>query len=331
MNKKTFKILSIDGGGIKGLYSSKIIENLEDEFNIQISDYFDMICGTSTGGILALGLSLKISSSSISEIYEKKGLEIFPKKSKISHFYNQLLGKGKYNDLALRQVLTEKFEKRTIADCNNLLCIPSYSLTDARPWVFKRDHKENKLSRDNGTLCVDVALATSAAPTYFPLSEIENYDSRQFVDGGIWANDPSLVGFIEAISYFVGPDKEFDCLKILSISSLNPTSGSPPGLKRRRSFFHWREELFETVLTGQAKFNQYFMSKISNINSIPITYIRIPSESLSPEQQVLSKLDNASSPAIKLLKGKGNDVGLVWRKKEEVADFFKEEKTYKFN
>ena len=78
MNKKVFKILTIDGGGIKGLYSSKIIEHLEENFNCHMSDYFDMICGTSTGGILALGLSLKIKASEISNLYEKKGLFIFP-------------------------------------------------------------------------------------------------------------------------------------------------------------------------------------------------------------------------------------------------------------
>ena len=98
MANKTFKILTIDGGGIKGLYSSKILEHFEENFNCQMSDYFDMICGTSTGGILALGLSLKLKASDISNLYEKKGLSIFPRQNPKIAFFKQLLGGGKYDD-----------------------------------------------------------------------------------------------------------------------------------------------------------------------------------------------------------------------------------------
>jgi patatin-like phospholipase/acyl hydrolase len=85
---KTFKILAIDGGGIKGLYSSTILEHLEKKYKGNISDYFDMLCGTSTGGLIALALSLKIPTKEISDIYLKNGNKIFPKKSKISNKYN---------------------------------------------------------------------------------------------------------------------------------------------------------------------------------------------------------------------------------------------------
>ena len=114
MSRKTFKILSIDGGGIKGLYSSKILEHFEDNFNCQISDYFDMICGTSTGGIIALSLALKKKATEISELYEKKGSIIFPKQNRIKAFYNQLLGKGKYQDNELKTVLEETFGNNKI-------------------------------------------------------------------------------------------------------------------------------------------------------------------------------------------------------------------------
>ena len=330
MADKTFKILTIDGGGIKGLYSSKILEHFEENFNCQMSDYFDMICGTSTGGILALGLSLKLKAYDISNLYEKKGLSIFPHQNPKIAFFKQLLGGGKYDDKNLREALAETFGDKKIADCNNLLCIPSYSYTDARPWVFKKDHKEGKLTRDNKAFCVDVALATAAAPTYFPLAEIDYYDSKQFVDGGIWANNPSLVGFIEAITYFVGEGKEYDSLKILSISSLSSSSGKKTGLERYRSFRHWKSDLFEIMMTGQAKFNEYFMSQIHNFNNVPITFVRVPSEILSPEQQSIIQMDNAEVDAINLLKGKGNDMGEIWRKKEDIAQFFREKKTYKF-
>lgn len=325
---KVFKILSIDGGGIKGLYSSKVIEHLEEQFDCNISEYFDMICGTSTGGILALALSLDIKASEISKLYSQKGSKIFPSQNKYWGMAKQLIFKGKYSDEELRKALEETFKEKRIRDSNCLLCIPSYSITDARPFIFKYDHKEGGLTRDNNALYVDVALATSAAPTYFPMAEIEYYDNKQFVDGGIWANNPSLVGFIEALTYFVGEDKEFDEVKILSISSLTNTSGKKTGINRFRSFRHWRNDLFESMMTGQAKFNEYFMSKINEINSIPVSHIRVPSEVLSPEQQSIVHLDKATPEAIDLLKGKGNDMGVVWRKKIEVEQFFKEKKRY---
>lgn len=327
--KKVFKILSIDGGGIKGLYSSKIIEHFEEQFDCNIADHFDMICGTSTGGILALALSLNIKASEISDLYSNKGKKIFPKQNKIWALAKQLILNGKYSDKELKKALEETFGDRKISESNCLLCIPSYSMTDARPFIFKYDHKEGGFTRDNQASYVDVALATSAAPTYFPLAEIKYYDNKQFVDGGIWANNPSLVGFIEALTYFVGEDKEFDEVKILSISSLTNTSGKKTGIKRNRSFRHWRNDLFETMMTGQAKFNEYFMSKIDEINSIPVKHIRVPSEILSPEQQSIIQLDKATDKSIDLLKGKGNDMGIIWRKKEEIKDFFKEKKIYK--
>lgn len=325
---KVFKILSIDGGGIKGLYSSKIIEHFEEQFDCNISEYFDMICGTSTGGILALALSLDIKASEISKLYSQKGSKIFPSQNKYLGMAKQLIFRGKYSDVELKKALEETFKEKRIRDSNCLLCIPSYSMTDARPFIFKYDHKEGGLTRDNNALYVDVALATSAAPTYFPMAEIEYYDNKQFVDGGIWANNPSLVGFIEALTYFVGEEKEFDEVRILSISSLTNTSGKKTGINRFRSFRHWRNDLFESMMTGQAKFNEYFMSKINEINSIPVSHIRVPSEVLSPEQQSIVHLDKATPEAIDLLKGKGNDMGVVWRKKIEVEEFFKEKKIY---
>lgn len=328
-NSKPFKILSIDGGGIKGLYSSKILEHLEQTHKSPISDYFDMICGTSTGGLIALALCLKIPSKDISAFYEKHGKVIFPRRTKIGGILRQTFWRGKYSDHALKMALESIFGERKIADSQNLLCIPSYSLTDARPWVFKFDHRERKLDRDNKALCVDVALATSAAPTYFPLCEIDYYDHKQFIDGGVWANNPTLVGVIEALTYFVGDGREFDSVEVLSLSSLNCTGGKPIGLKRFRSFINWRNDLFDTSLIGQSHFTHYMMSKLCELNHIKIKYVRVPSENISAEQQHLVQLDNASHEAINFIRGKGNDRGELAKKDSEIEAFFLNKKKYK--
>lgn len=327
----TFKILSIDGGGIKGLYSSTVLEHLEKKYQGSCSDYFDMLCGTSTGGLIALGLSLKIPASEISKIYSENGKDIFPKQNKIIGLLRQTFWKGKFKDDPLKKVLESVFKDNIIGNSNNLLCIPSYSFTDARPWIFKYDHKEGGLTRDNETKYVDVALATSAAPTYFPLAENEHYDYKQFVDGGVWANNPSMVGLIEALTYFVGKGKKYDKIQILSISSLNNASGKPTGLKRNRAFIQWRNDLFETSMIGQSNFTHYVLSKLHELTDIPIEYTRIPSEAISAEQQHLVQLDVATTDAIRLIKGKGNDRGTLVSKDEEISKFFSSHKTYKTN
>jgi len=326
-----FKILAIDGGGIKGLYSSTILEHLEEKYGGSCSDYFDMLCGTSTGGIISMGLSLKIPASEISKIYSERGKEIFQKQNKCVALLRQTIWKGKHSDEPLKKILNEVFAERVIAESNNLLCIPSYSFTDARPWIFKYDHKEGGLTRDNKAKYVDVALATSAAPTYLPLSEIEMYDYKQFIDGGVWANNPSLIGLIEALTYFVGKGKAYDELQILSVSSLNNSAGKPTGLKRNRSFIQWKDDLFETSMIGQSSFTHYFLSKLHELTGIPIEYTRIPSESISAEQQHLVQLDVATTDAIHLIRGKGNDRGTLASKDTEIGKFFQSQKSYKTN
>jgi len=335
MTDKTFKILSIDGGGIKGLYSATILKEFEEKFNCQISDYFDMICGTSTGGLIALALALKIPAKEICDFYELEGPKIFPNSTSVNlgnkkisrRFMMQLIKGGKYSDKPLKNALTNIFKENKIGDSNNLLCIPSYTITEARPFIFKYDH--TILDRDNGALMVDVALATSAAPTYFPMAEIPFYNNKQFIDGGVWANNPTLVGLLEALTYFVGKDKEYNKLKILSISSLSITGGQPTGLKRERSFLNWGNDLFETSFTGQSLFSDFFMSKIKTISDIDIDYERIPSFSVARDQESLIQLDVATKKALDLIKGKGRDQADIYKKLPEIIAFFEEKKTYK--
>lgn len=175
---------------------------------------------------------------------------------------------------------------------------------------------------------MDIALATSAAPTYFPIAEIKEYDNMQFIDGGVWANNPTLAGLIEALTYYVGSDKKFNKLKILSISSLNHTSGKPTGLKRRKSFINWKNSLFETTLVGQSFFTNYFMEKVTEMSDVSIDYVRIPSTPVSSKQEKYIQLDLASKKAIELIRGKGNSTGEIFKKRDEIKDFFREKKKY---
>lgn len=325
---QTFKVLSIDGGGIKGLYSARILEHFEDRFNCHIADYFDLICGTSTGGLIALGLSLDIPVGLISNLYYKRGKQIFPQRNSFLSSLKQLFLRSKYDNSELRRALQEMFGERTLADSRCLLCIPAFSLTDGRPFIFKYDHNEGNLRRDSKTRYVDIALATSAAPAYLPIVTIDTYDHKQFIDGGVYANNPTLVGVAEALRYFVGNGKRFQKLRVMSIGSLEPNPGRRFVAKHHRSVIDWNKDLITTFFEGQAYVTGYFVDTLAHYCDSPFDYVRIPGAPLSPQQAQIINLDNTSSEALQLMSQMGTDQALFWGRKPEIAEFFKERKQY---
>lgn len=325
---KTFKVLSIDGGGIKGLYSSRILEHFEKVFDCHIVDYFDLICGTSTGGLIAAALSLKIPAEQISQLYYEQGRQIFPRRNTFLDSLKQIFLQSKYDNQELKDLLKKMFGERTLEESHCLLCIPAFSLTDGRPFIFKYDHHEGRLCRDNKTKYVDIALATSAAPSYLPIVSIDTYEGKQFIDGGVYANNPTLVGVVEAQRYFVGSNKKFQKLKIMSIGSLEPNPGRRLILKNRRSILDWNKDLIATCFEGQAHLTSYVVESLAQHCDHPFDYFRIPGSNLSPDQASIINIDNTSSEALNLISQKGKEQGYFWGKEAKTASFFENHKQY---
>jgi len=333
INKRPFKILSIDGGGIKGLYSASVLARIEEKTGKKIGDHFDMICGTSTGGLIALALSIGTPAQAVADMYYEKGSKIFPVSEfrlvryfqRTGQFLKQLLFWGKFSALPLKEILTEMYGDRTMGDAGNLLNIPSYNLLTGMPRVFKYPHKEGKYFMDKDIKMVDVALATSAAPTYLPIHEHRNI---LYADGGLWANNPALTGLLEAVQFFVGPGKEFDSFDILSVSGGTQPSGWASTSKRNRSFRHWGNKLFQASMDGQAYFNDFFLSNIIGHIQPSGTYYRIPTPKLSKEHIGLIDMDIAHKRALKTLKGMGDQDGYHYAIQPEVLAFFDQPKIY---
>lgn len=191
---KCFQILSLDGGGIKGVFSAAVLANLENDLNVSIADHFDLIVGTSTGGIIAIGLSIGFKPIEILDFYVKNYEKIFNKNvfTKVKHLF-----RTKYSSDTLERILKKYFKEKRLADCKKRIVIPSYNLSDDDVYIFKTPHHE-RLRRDYKVPLWKVAMATSAAPTYFP--SFTGVDSIRLIDGGVWANNPTLVGITEAIS-----------------------------------------------------------------------------------------------------------------------------------
>lgn len=333
-SQKTFKILSIDGGGIKGLYSARILAEFENRFNCRVVDHFDMICGTSTGGLIALGLSLSIPAKEICTFYQTKGDQIFKPQNTFKSFIKQLFISSKHSNQSLKSCLHEIFGDKVIGESKALLCIPAFSITNGRPYIFKYDHKEGELKRDNNTPYVDVALATSAAPTFLPVVTIPSQGDRQFADGGVYANNPTLIGVTEAFHYFVGSDREFQKLMVMSIASLEPP---PPGRsfisRQNRSLLSWikTQDLFNLFMEGQAQVNNHIVSVLSQHTACSFDYIRIPSVQLPDEHAQIIKMDNASKKALSLISMHGEEQGFLFLRDPMVTEFFANKKQYMVN
>lgn len=334
MEKKTFKILSIDGGGIKGLYSASILASFEAKTGKRITDYFDMICGTSTGGLIAIGLANGMSAQSMVDLYVTKGSIIFPTSNNtlirsLQNSYKtikQVLFSNKHSVTPLKGILEELFEEKTMKDANNLLCIPSFNLTNGQPKVFKKSGNQTEHFVDDGIKLVDIALATSAAPSYFPIHEQNGF---LYTDGGVWANNPALCGLLEAIDYYVGEGKDYDDYSILSISSITTPNGWVSTNNKSKSIIGWREKIFQTALDGQSYFTDYFLKKIIPKITPKGNYIRIDTPNLSPTQMNIITMDRTDKKTLATIQALGKQTGNTYATDPQILAFFKTIKNYK--
>jgi patatin-like phospholipase/acyl hydrolase len=205
-----FQILSLDGGGLRGIFSAAILARLEEDLETSIIDHFDLIAGTSTGGIIALALGLGLSPRQIVEFYTQLGPRVFNNRLGLRSA-RQLL-RAKYVPGPLRDALTDVFGDRTFGESTKRLVITSYNLGADDVYLFRTAHHP-RLRRDWRERAVDVAMATSAAPTYlpgFPLS------GTRLVDGGVWANNPAMVAVVEAVGTCGVP---LDALRVFSMGT----------------------------------------------------------------------------------------------------------------
>ena len=211
---RDFRILSIDGGGIRGIFPAAFLAALEDRYlnGSSISRYFDLITGTSTGGVIAIGIGAGLPAAEIRNIYIERGREIFQSNYALPRWtmkIKRLFYRG-YNIEALKAILCEHLGDMKLGESHNRLCIPSCDGKFGDLCVFKTPYHPD-FEMDGSRSMVDVAAATSAAPTYFQPLEHGGYT---LFDGGVWSNNPIMVGLVDALSCF---DVPRDRVRILSI------------------------------------------------------------------------------------------------------------------
>jgi uncharacterized protein len=293
-----FQILSLSGGGYLGLYTVAVLAEIEDRINARLATRFDLIAGTSVGGIIALGIANEVPAADIKTAFEDNGTAIFsdrraPQSSvgRIVDVLRSVLG-PKYDSAALRKTITDIIgAETTIGDLKHPCIIPTVCLTKGGPQIFKTDHHRD-FSSDHRRKAVDVALATSAAPTYFPIAEIGD---GLYADGGLFADSPDLIAIHEAEHFF---GVNIADIRVLSVGtttsrfSFAHDSGTEFGLLK----WAMGQRLVQATLSSQQQIVDHVVR-----HRLGPHYVRLDAEQ-SREQQGALSLDTAHPDAQKTIR-----------------------------
>lgn len=275
MGNKKFKILSIDGGGIRGLIPAVVLSELEVELQEEepgkkLYEHFDLICGTSTGAILAIGISLGIPAKDLAKFYEDNAKLIFPRfslrflPSKCRALFSSI-----YSNKRLLKKLQEVYADANggkdplMNDLKTRVCVPTFNGNDGAINVLKTKH-HSEYRRDYKLPAYHVAMASASAPVYFPphtfsfKNDLGEGTNINMIDGGIFANNPALIGVFEAT------DKLRVDIGDICILSLGTGRGRQI-IKRSwlpKSVFFWlfpNPKLIDIVLDTQAQITEQYL------------------------------------------------------------------------
>lgn len=239
-----FQVLALDGGGVRGIFTAALLAGLEEDTGRRVLDHFDVVVGTSTGGIVALGLGAGLTPRQILDFYLTENRRIFANPLRWRILRRPFA--AKYRPKHLQAALQRTFGETLLGDSAVPLVIPSFNLGQNDVYLFKTPHHE-RLKRDYRVPMWAVAMATSAAPTYFPAFHLPG-DGVRLIDGGVWANNPAMVGVTEAVSMF---GQRLDDVRILSLGTTSTVKLGRSGLNSS-GLVRWGFNAADVFLDGQS-------------------------------------------------------------------------------
>ncbi len=327
-----FKILSIDGGGIRGIVPAKILAEIEKRTGKRIANLFDLVAGTSTGGILAAGVTIpkpntkepKYTAENLIQIYRKRGGEIFyePFLEKVMKLDD--ISRPKFSSAGRNKVLKEYFGDTPLQDAITEVFVTSYDIQLRTPVFFtsqtNKEERTNPYYRkiSSGFTMHQATMATSAAPTYFKPHKIEasamhDTQGRGFyalVDGGVFANNPTSLALMEAIIDSKKPGKTPLRLEDILVVSLGTGS-----LTRRYEYdkaenwglVGWVEPLLNITLDGSSESVAVQLEQLlPKAQDKPSQYYRF--QALLDAGKGLDDMDNAEPVNIKNLENLAEEI-----------------------
>lgn len=306
---KKIRILSLDGGGIRGILPGTILTYLEEQIRKKtgnnkafIGEYFDLLAGTSTGGILCLSYIIPdaqgnymFSAREALDVYLGRGGEIF--NAALSKKIGSLGGilDEKYRAKELEQTLLKYFEDKQLSEVLKPCLVPAYDMANRRAHFFTSVEAGRK-AEDNYFLR-DIARATSAAPTYFEpvLVKPVKGNSKAFIDGGVFANNPAMCAYAEArnIAFskvLIDSEKpDFPTAKnmlILSIGTGEVKKPYPFPEFKNAGVLKWIKPLIDMMMSGNSETVDYQLKQI---------YKTLPEEDNRDYYRLQPKLKRANS------------------------------------
>ncbi len=307
------KILSIDGGGIRGIIPAMILVSLERKLRERTSDpqaslatYFDFFSGTSTGGILVCTLLCpdkaeskkpKFTADMAAQLYQTHGSVIF-KASVIRKLFNyKSVFTEKYPVGALERVIGEYFGNVRLSQLLKPCLITAYNIQDRKAHFFA-SHDYPRKGESGDFLLRDVCRATSAAPTYFETALVRSLSgvSYPMVDGGMFANNPALCAYSEVRNAIGDPTAERMLIVSLGTGSQNITY--PYSSARNWGAVGWIKPSIDIMMSGAAEVTNYHLERIFSASGAPENYIRIQPSDLRNANPAMDAADNENIQAL---------------------------------
>lgn len=279
---RPFRILSLSGGGIRGIFQTTFLEKISSDLQMPIYQSFDLICGTSTGAIVGLAVANGVDLQLINNLYREKGELIFKKKPLGG------LSRGPiYNKKVLKNELQKVFSNKQLKDSKTKVLITSASISNFDHKVFTNFPTHSK--HDGDISIVDAILSSAAAPTYF-LPHKPTGQERHYVDGGLWANTPSSLAILYANKYLKIP---ISMIKLVSIGTGDfPNGATIDHFKKLRQFsLKAIETIFELMFSSQSSFADHYSKEVLGESN----YLRV---SANLEEPIA--LDDVRNAIIKL-------------------------------
>ena len=285
---KKIRILSIDGGGIRGIIPAVILNEIEEKLrkksgndNARLQDYFDMIAGTSTGGILScLYLHTKrFEAKDAVELYVKNGEKIFKPKGSVLFNWAVECFSSKYSATGLETALNDKFGNCRLSELNKCSLITAYDIVNRKAVLFTvPEAKENPLQHRDFYL-KDIARATSAAPTYFEPAVIKSLgkETHNLIDGGMFANDPSLCALVEARKTHFENHSQPTIKDVYMVSLGTGKEASPLDPKKAASWglLKWATHVVDILMTASPEVVSYQLKQLFDVAGCSDSYVRL--------------------------------------------------------